>query len=125
MNIDRIDHIVLTVRDITETVAFYSRVLGMEEVRFGEGRAALGFGQQKINLHEAGAEFEPRAVAPTPGSGDLCLISATPLGEVIRHLAACGVEIEIGPVARTGATGPIDSVYIRDPDGNLVEISNY
>ncbi len=125
MKIDRIDHIVLTVGDVAATVAFYTRVLGMEEVRFGEGRTALRFGRQKINLHQAGREFEPKAAAPMPGSADLCLISATPLEAVLRRLEARGVAIELGPVKRTGATGPIESLYIRDPDGNLVEISTY
>ena len=125
MKIDRIDHVVLTVRDIAATVAFYTGVLGMESVRFGEGRTALTFGRQKINLHQAGREFEPKAAAPTPGSADVCLISAVPLEAVMRRLAEHGIAIELGPVARTGATGPIESVYIRDPDGNLVEISTY
>jgi catechol 2,3-dioxygenase-like lactoylglutathione lyase family enzyme len=123
--IDRIDHFVLTVRDLADTAAFYERVLGMRLVTFGAGRKALAFGRQKINLHEAGREFEPKARAPLPGSGDFCLITERPLEEVARHLAACGVAIEEGPVAKTGATGPLRSLYIRDPDGNLVEISNY
>ncbi len=125
MTIDRIDHIVLTVGDVAATVAFYTRVVGMEEVRFGEGRTALRFGRQKINLHQAGREFEPKAAAPTPGSADLCLISATPLEAVLSRLEARGVAVELGPVKRTGATGPIESLYLRDPDGNLVEISTY
>ena len=125
MKIDRIDHIVLTVGDVAATVAFYTRVLGMEEVRFGGGRTALRFGRQKINLHQAGREFEPKAAAPTPGSAALCLISATPLDAVLSRLEAHGVAVELGPVKRTGATGPIESLYIRDPDGNLVEISTY
>jgi catechol 2,3-dioxygenase-like lactoylglutathione lyase family enzyme len=123
--IDRIDHFVLTVRDLAATAAFYERVLGMRLVTFGEGRKALAFGRQKINLHEAGREFEPKAKAPQPGSGDFCLITERPLDEVARHLAACGVPVESGPVPKTGATGPIRSLYLRDPDGNLVEISNY
>ncbi len=125
MKIDRIDHIVLTVRDIGATVAFYTRVLGMEEMRFGEGRTALRFGRQKINLHPHPSPIDPKAARPTPGSADLCLVAETPIAEVVRHLAACGVEIELGPVARAGAAGPIESVYVRDPDGNLVEVSNY
>lgn len=124
MKIDRIDHLVLTVRDIKVTCDFYSRVLGMEVVRFGNGRTALRFGRQKINLHEVGKEFEPKALNPTPGSGDLCLITDLPLRQVIGHLQECGVNIVEGPVRRTGALGPIDSVYVRDPDGNLIEISN-
>lgn len=125
MKIDRLDHLVLTVRDLNATCEFYHRVLGMEEITFGEGRKALQFGQQKINLHQAGKEFEPKAARPTPGSADLCFITSTPLNEVIEHLKTCGVEIEAGPVARTGALGPIKSVYLRDPDHNLLEISNY
>ena len=125
MQIDRIDHLVLTVDDIAVTCAFYERVLGFETVVFGAGRTALTVGRQKINLHLAGHEFEPKAVTPTPGSADLCLIATTPLDEVIAELRHHGVPIEVGPVDRTGATGPIRSVYIRDPDHNLIEISNY
>ncbi len=125
MKIDRLDHLVLTVRDVDASCAFYSRVLGMEVVTFAGGRKALAFGAQKINLHPAGREFEPKAHAPTPGSADLCLISAVPLDEAIAHLAACGVTIVEGPVVRTGATGPIRSVYFRDPDLNLIEVSSY
>jgi catechol 2,3-dioxygenase-like lactoylglutathione lyase family enzyme len=123
VQLDRLDHLVLTVADVDATVAFYERVLGMRGVTFGEGRKALEFGRQKINLHPAGREFEPKAARPTPGSGDLCFISAVALDEVIAHLQACGVAIEEGPVQRTGAVGPIDSVYFRDPDGNLLEVS--
>lgn len=125
MNIIRLDHLVLTVRDLSRTCLFYSEVLGMEVVTFGSGRKALQFGQQKINLHQQGQEFEPKAAAPSPGSADLCFITETPLQQVMRHLEACGVDIEEGPVARTGAMGPIESVYFRDPDGNLLEVSNY
>lgn len=125
MNIDRIDHFVLTVRDLDATCEFYSRVLGMEAVTFAGGRRALSFGGQKINLHLAGREFEPKADRPTPGSGDFCLITKVPLPEVIARLEACGVVIIEGPVPRTGALGPIRSVYFRDPDRNLVEVSNY
>src|SRR4029077_1275864 len=114
--IDRIDHVVFTVRDIEATCAFYSRVLGMSVVTFGAGRTALAFGAQKINLHLAGREFEPKADRPTPGSIDLCLITRVPLPEVIAHLDACGVPILEGPVPKTGATGPMHSVYFRDPD---------
>lgn len=124
MHIDRIDHLVLTVHRIEATCDFYSRVLGMSVVTFGEGRKALAFGRQKINLHEAGKEFEPKAHVPTAGSADLCLITDTPLEQVIEHLAACGVPVIEGPVTRTGATGPIRSVYVRDPDFNLIELSN-
>jgi catechol 2,3-dioxygenase-like lactoylglutathione lyase family enzyme len=123
MQIDHIDHLVLTVRDIAATCAFYERALGARVVTFGAGRTALALGAQKINLHQAGHEFEPKAARPTPGSADFCLIAATPLDEVVAHLQACGVAIEQGPVRRTGARAPLESVYIRDPDGNLVEIS--
>lgn len=123
--IDRIDHIVLTVKSIEATVAFYSGLLGMEVVTFGEGRRALVFGRQKINLHEAGREFEPKADRPTPGSADFCLIADRPLAEVVEHLRAGGVELDPDPLPRTGATGPIRSVYFRDPDQNLIEVSEY
>lgn len=125
MNIDRIDHFVLTVRDIEATCAFYALVLDMHVETFGEGRKALTFGRQKINLHQAGHEFEPKACTPTPGSADFCLITNTPLEEVLARLATCQVVVEEGPVPRTGAYGPIESVYFRDPDGNLVEVANY
>jgi len=125
VKIARLDHLVLTVADLERTCQFYTEVLGMELTTFGAGRKALVFGQQKINLHEAGKEFEPKARKPEPGSGDLCFISEVGLEQVMAHLKSCGVEIEQGPVQRTGATGPILSVYLRDPDGNLLEISNY
>lgn len=125
MNINRLDHLVLTVQNIEPACAFYERVLGMQVVTFGAGRTALQFGQQKINLHEAGKEFEPKARRPTPGSGDLCFIVSDPMEQVIKHLRACGAAIEEGPVQRTGALGPMQSVYLRDPDGNLIELSNY
>ena len=125
MRIDRLDHLVLTVADVDATVAFYTRVLGMTEVRFRGGRRALAFGSSKINLHEVGQEFEPKAARPTLGSADLCLICAEPLEQVMAELTGHGVPIEEGPVDRTGATGPIRSVYLRDPDQNLIEISNY
>ena len=125
MHIDRIDHFVLTVASIRATCDFYSRVLGMSVVTFGQGRTALLFGRQKINLHEVGNEFEPKANVPTAGSADFCLITDTPIGEVITHLEALGVPVAEGPVARTGATGAIRSVYLWDPDHNLVEVSNY
>ena len=124
MHIDSLDHLVLTVADIEASCAFYRRVLGMEVVTFGAGRKALAFGTQKINLHQAGAEFEPKALRPTPGSADLCFLTTVPLPQVQQHLAACGVAVSEGPVQRTGAQGPILSVYIRDPDQNLIEISN-
>jgi len=125
IRIDRLDHLVLTVASIEATCEFYARVLGMEVSRFAQGRTALHFGRQKINLHEVGKEFVPRAARATAGSGDLCLISASHLDEVIQQLKVCKVEIIEGPVAKTGATGPIRSVYFRDPDGNLIEVSEY
>lgn len=125
MRIERLDHLVLTVRDIAATCDFYANVLGMEVVTFGAGRKALVFGQQKFNLHEAGREFEPKADRPTPGSADLCLIADGALADVIEHLRACGITILEGPVQRTGALGPITSVYFRDPDQNLIEVSTY
>jgi len=115
----------MTVQDIGVTCEFYSKVLGMSAVAFGAGRVALAFGSQKINLHQAGREFEPKANHPTPGSADICLIAAVPLAEVMAHLETCGVPIIEGPTTRTGATGPIQSVYFRDPDSNLIEVSTY
>ncbi|NXP04939.1 GLOD5 protein, partial [Thinocorus orbignyianus] len=123
--IQRLDHLVLTVKSIEDTVAFYSKVLGMEVVTFKGDRKALRFGNQKFNLHEAGKEFEPKARHPVPGSADICLITQVPLDQLVDHLKACGVTIEEGPVARTGAVGPITSVYFRDPDENLIEVSQY
>lgn len=124
MRIDQLDHLVLTVRDLDATLAFYTRVLGMEAVTFAGGRRALAFGAQKINLHVQGKEFEPKADHPTPGSADLCFLTHVPLEEVQRHLTACGVPVMEGPVQRTGAQGPILSVYVRDPDQNLIEVAN-
>lgn len=124
--IDRLDHLVLTVRDMARTRDFYVRGLEMREEVFGGGRVALCFGWQKFNLHEAaGAPILPRAANPTPGSADFCLIADRPLEAVIALLRERGLAIELGPVDRTGATGPIRSVYLRDPDDNLVEISEY
>lgn len=125
MNIDRIDHVVMTVRSADATCAFYERVLGMQPVTFAGGRRALAFGRQKFNLHEAGREFEPKAHFAAPGTLDICLVTTTPLPQVIEHLARCNVTIIEGPVAKTGATGPLRSVYFRDPDQNLIEVSNY
>ena len=125
MRIDRLDHLVLTVADIEATCAFYTGVLGMRVVEFGAGRKALAFGAQKINLHALGREFLPRAQFPTPGSADVCLITSTPLDEAMAHVRAQGVDVLEGPVERTGATGPIRSFYFRDPDANLIEVSNY
>lgn len=126
--IDRIDHVVLTTRDKQACIRFYTEVLGMELVRFGtptEERLAFSFGRQKINLHVWGSEFTPRAHVAAPGSQDWCFIASIPLGQVIERLAKAGVRIEEGPVDRTGASGALRSVYVRDPDLNLIEISNY
>ncbi len=125
VRLEGLDHLVLTVTDIDRTCEFYERVLGMKSVVFGDDRRALTFGSQKINLHEVGREFEPKAAAPMPGSADLCFLTKTPLEEVIEHLCASGVPVEEGPVRRTGARGQVESIYLRDPDGNLIEISNY
>lgn len=124
MQIDRLDHLVLTVRDIDASIDFYTRVLGMRAVTFGAGRKALAFGAQKIYLHQAGGEFEPKSERPTPGSADLCFIVATPLEAVAEQLRQQAVEILEGPVQRTGAGGSILSLYLRDPDLNLIELSN-
>jgi catechol 2,3-dioxygenase-like lactoylglutathione lyase family enzyme len=121
--IDHLDHLVLTTRDKEACVRFYTDVLGMQLEQFGAGRLAFRFGAQKINLHEAGKEFLPKAHVPTPGALDLCFIAAIPLDAVIARLRQFGVPIEEGPVRRTGAEGPILSVYVRDPDRNLIEIS--
>lgn len=125
IRINRLDHFVLTVASIEAACDFYSSVLGMEVRTFAEGRKALHFGTSKINLHQSGHEFDPKADKPTPGSADVCLIAATPLEQVIAHLRECSVAIIEGPVKRTGATGTLHSVYFRDPDGNLIEVSNY
>lgn len=124
MRIDRLDHLVLTVNDLDATAEFYSRVLGMGVITFGNGRRALSFGEQKINLHPHGKEFAPAAQNPTPGSADLCFLTSVPLGEVMSHLAACAVPVIAGPIQRTGAVGAIISVYFRDPDMNLIEVAN-
>jgi catechol 2,3-dioxygenase-like lactoylglutathione lyase family enzyme len=121
--VDSLDHLVLTVRDIDAAVSFYVRTLRMREIRFDD-RVAVGFGEQKINLHLAGAEIQPHAVVPTPGSADLCFLSQTPVDDWIRHLESLGIPIELGPVPRIGAVSGLISIYLRDPDGNLVEISN-
>jgi catechol 2,3-dioxygenase-like lactoylglutathione lyase family enzyme len=124
MRVDSLDHLVLTVRDLQASIDFYVRGLGMTEVTFGAGRKALAFGTQKINLHEAGKEFEPKAERPTPGSADLCFLTSTPVEQYATHLAALGIAVIEGPVARTGAVGPLLSIYVRDPDLNLIEIAN-
>jgi catechol 2,3-dioxygenase-like lactoylglutathione lyase family enzyme len=125
ITLKKLDHLVLTVVDIGRTCAFYHDILGCEIVTFGAGRKALTFGEQKFNLHEAGKEFEPKARTPLPGSADLCLITEDPINRVELELRKAGIEIEQGPVSRTGAAGPILSLYVRDPDGNLLELSNY
>lgn len=125
MKLTGIDHIALTVRDIPATITFYESILGMQSEAFGEGRIALKFGRQKINVHQHHKEFEPKAARATPGSADLCFISDMPLAWAIEQVKKSGIEIIDGPVGRTGANGPIISFYIRDPDQNLIEISNY
>jgi catechol 2,3-dioxygenase-like lactoylglutathione lyase family enzyme len=125
MKILNIDHIVLTVKNIDKTIEFYSGLLGMDALSFGMDRKSLNFGNQKINLHQFGKEFEPKADIPTPGSMDICFITGTPIMEVLNELKEKNIEIIEGPVKRTGANGPIESIYIRDPDGNLIELSNY
>ena len=127
--VDSLDHLVLTVTDMDRTVAFYRDVLGMTVERFqpadgGAARLALRFGTQKINLHDVAGPFQPHARAPQPGSADLCLLSRASLDDWQTALAGHGVAVEAGPVARTGATGPLRSLYVRDPDGNLIEIAN-
>ena len=121
--IDHLDHLVITTAHLDECIDFYTRVLGMKLEEFAGGRLALKFGQQKFNLHVKGKEIEPKATHPMPGALDFCLIAAVPLDEVIARLGKLGVPIIVGPVAKTGAVYPLRSVYIRDPDGNLVEIS--
>jgi catechol 2,3-dioxygenase-like lactoylglutathione lyase family enzyme len=125
MKLERLDHLVLTVRNIDTTCTFYAKVLGMEVVTFENGRKALSFGSQKINIHEAGKEFEPKAYRPTPGSADLCFTTTTSIDEVVTRLRLSKVRILEGPVKRTGAMGRMISVYFRDPDLNLIEVSNY
>ena len=121
--LERLDHLVLTVRDLAASRAFYTRVLGMEE-RAGPGPTALHFGDQKLHLHQAGKEFEPKSAQPTPGSGDLCFTTRSPIDTVLAALSEAGVEIIEGPVRRAGARAVLLSVYFRDPDGNLIEVSN-
>ena len=123
MKAHALDHLVLTCRDVQATIDWYQRVLGMEPITFGEGRRALRFGHTKLNLHQAGAELEPHAAAPTPGSADLCFLVDGRIEAVALHLEELGVPIELGPVERTGARGDLRSVYVRDPDDNLVELA--
>ena len=125
MKITALDHLVLTVANIEKSIAFYSQVLGMEEITFGEGRKALLFGRQKINLHQRGAEVLPNAQNAACGTADLCLLTDTPLPQVLTELQQHGIEPISGVVPRTGAVGAIESVYLRDPVGNLLEISRY
>ena len=125
MNIVNLDHIVLTVRDIANTVKFYESVLGMSQEIYDDGRIALKFGNQKINLHEYGREIEPKASQPIPGSEDLCFITDTKIEIAMESVKSKGIYILEGPVRRTGAIGSIISFYFRDPDGNLIEIANY
>ena len=125
--IDRVDHFVLTVRDLEASLHFYELVLSMRIVPppGGRGPTAVAFGRQKINIHVAGKEFEPKATNPTVGAGDFCLITDQPIADVLAHLEECGVAVEVGPVPRYGALGRMTSVYFRDPDGNLVEVAKY
>lgn len=118
-----LDHLVLTVRDLEATRRFYCEGLGLRRTVFGEGRFALAFGRQKINLHEAGRAFEPEAASPTPGSADLCFLVDEPPSAIAARMAALGYPPILGPVARTGAVAALESVYLRDPDGNLVELA--
>jgi catechol 2,3-dioxygenase-like lactoylglutathione lyase family enzyme len=124
MNIEQLDHLVLTVADIDKTIDFYTRVMGMKVIISGDNRKALCFGQQKINLHLAGHEIEPKANKPTPGSADLCFITSTPIDDILQHLKTCHVEPLMPPGTRTGATHRLLSIYFRDSDNNLIEVSN-
>ncbi len=123
--LDRLDHLVLTVRDVDASCRFYEAALGMRRERFGAGRVALHFGRQKINLHPYPSPVEIVAQDPRPGTADLCFVTETPIAAAAAHLESLGIEIEMGPIERTGAQGTLDSIYCRDPDGNLIEIANY
>ena len=123
--VESLDHIVLTVREIEATLSFYTQILGMEVITFGNDRKALKFGQQKINLHVQGQEFAPKAECPMPGSADLCFITPQPIVDIVAHLTQCEVSILAGPVIRTGAQGQMLSIYFRDPDANLIEVASY
>jgi catechol 2,3-dioxygenase-like lactoylglutathione lyase family enzyme len=125
VTVNSLDHLVLTVRDIETTCKFYKQVLGMEVVSFGAARKALAFGSQKINLQQLGKESTLKADKPTPGSADLCFVTSLSIPEVIDHLSACGIDLLAGPVERQGARGPMMSIYFRDPDMNLIEVSTY
>jgi catechol 2,3-dioxygenase-like lactoylglutathione lyase family enzyme len=124
LQIERLDHLVLTVKDIATTCAFFQTAFGMKAITFSENRKALVYKTGKINLHEAGNEFSPKALQPTPGSADLCFVTKTPISAVAEHLRSHSIPVVEGPVKRTGACGPLLSIYLRDPDGNLIEISN-
>jgi catechol 2,3-dioxygenase-like lactoylglutathione lyase family enzyme len=124
MKVTSLDHLVLTVKNINKTLAFYELVLGMSREKIGDCRTALKFGNQKINLHEYGNEFEPKAFTAMPGAADLCFITASPLDAALEHVSNHGVDIIAGPVTRTGATGTLISFYFRDPDNNLIEVAN-
>lgn len=124
MQINKLDHLVVTATDIEQALGFYTEVLGMEAVTFADGRKALLFGEQKINLHKVGEEIKPHAQAPMPGSTDICFITETPVQQIVSHLTSCNVTIIEGPVKRSGAVGSLLSIYIRDPDGNLIELAN-
>jgi catechol 2,3-dioxygenase-like lactoylglutathione lyase family enzyme len=123
--IDRIDHLVLTCADLEKSASWYQRVLGMEREVFGADRTALRFGSQKLNLHQAGAEFLPNAATARPGTVDICFVTGIAAPDIVAHLESCGVAVELGPVEQRGALGPMSSVDCRDPDGNLVEIATY
>ena len=123
--LDRLDHLVLTVRDVDASCRFYEAALGMRQEEFGAGRVALHFGRQKINLHPYPSPVEIVAQDPRPGTADLCFVTETPIEAAAAHLESLGIEIEMGPIERTGAQGTLDSIYCRDPDGNLIEIAKY
>ncbi len=125
ITLERLDHLVLTVRDVEATCRFYERALGMRREEFGAGRVALHFGRQKINLHPYPSPVEIVAEDPRPGTADLCFIAETPIEAAAAHLESLGIDIEMGPIERTGAQGTLKSIYCRDPDGNLIEIANY
>jgi len=124
VKISKLDHLVITTANPEILIQFYTRVLDLELETFADGQKALKFGKQKINLHEAGAEIRPHAKHPTPGAADLCFITQTPIAQVLNHLASCNIEVIAGPVTRSGASGTLLSIYIMDPDGNLIELAN-
>ncbi len=125
ITLDRLDHLVLTVRDVEATCRFYETVLGMRREEFGAGRIALHFGRQKINVHPDPSPVEIVAKDPRPGTADLCFVTETSIEAAAAHLESLGIDIEMGPIERTGAQGTLNSIYCRDPDGNLIEIANY